>query len=857
MSRRKRDEELQEEMAFHRAARADHLVAQGLDRAEAERRANLEFGSQARYREECRVALGYRLYDEARGDLRYAWRGLLRTRVFSLTAIAILALAIGANTALFSLYSHFVLRPLPIRGAERHFLIQGRNAEARSTGGFTLAEAEVLRAGSAGAVEALYGSDTIQVPLMAPQQRQVLVTSVTGNYFPLLGGRPQAGRLLQAGDSTEPVAVLSDIGWRRLFGADPSAVGRTLRIRSVVFTVIGVMTREFTGTHPVTPDLWVPIGWSAAVRGRPSKEEQSYEISGLVRAGSGDAWQRASGALTSAAARLERAEPARRIAQIVVQKHRSLLPEDDQIPIVAGLLFAAFLALLLIACANLANLFLSRAGARAQEIGLRFSLGASRWRVMRQLLTESTLLALVGAAAGWGLAGLGMSQLENYLFSSLAGLGLNIPPVTVDWRVGVYAALLGVAAGCCFGLLPALEATSTNLAGLARRDSALFGGRLRPHRLRDLLLTSQVAASLVLLIAAAVLVRNIQRMDALEFGYDLDHVLDLRPDNSSRALLATVAGTPAVQGVAAAAFIPLSGGLQQLPVAAGGASRMAAVNFVDETYFDTLGVGLVAGRGFTRREADAGARVAIVSQATARRLWPGDSLGQTITMMEADGVPKSVVGSYQVIGLAPDLVSGWLFQGKDTTSIYLPAAAGSATTSSALLRVQDMSAATMARIRRACSESPAGATTCDPTPLRQVAGLQRLPFQVAASVAAVLGVLALLLTSVGLYGVVSYSIVQRRREIGVRVALGARPGQVIAAILSGAWRCVGFGLAIGLPVCLVLSKAASSTVLQIRTFDPAAYYGVPLLLAGITTAACLRPALRAARFDPMRALREE
>lgn len=299
------------------------------------------------------------------------------------------------------------------------------------------------------------------------------------------------------------------------------------------------------------------------------------------------------------------------------------------------------------------------------------------------------------------------------------------------------------------------------------------------------------------------------------------------------------------------------------PAVVDGAATSVAYNYVDERYFETLGVTVEQGRGFARHEAESRAKVTVISAATARKLWPAAAgtmpsvLGRTIELAATRDDDARTAGVYQVIGVAPDLVSGWFFEGKDATAMYLPAAAGSEMVDSAMVHVAGNVAAARAAIRKACAdlrEAPAG---CDPASLREVASMQRFPFQAAAAVAGVLGGMALLLTGIGLYGVVSYSVVQRRREIGVHMALGAVPHQVMGRILSEACWCVAGGLAAGLPVCLALSKLAASSVFQIRTFDAGSYVIVPVLLAGISLVACLGPAWRAARMDPMRSLREE
>jgi hypothetical protein len=302
--------------------------------------------------------------------------------------------------------------------------------------------------------------------------------------------------------------------------------------------------------------------------------------------------------------------------------------------------------------------------------------------------------------------------------------------------------------------------------------------------------------------------------------------------------------------------VPLYGELNQHPAKAGARSARLAYNYVDDRYFEVFAMP-VKGRNFTAGEATGKARVAVISQGAAAELWPGASpLGQSFVIDQPRAEDATAAGAWEVIGVVPDVVNGLFFRGKDRAAVYFPAAAGQARIESAVVRIHGPRAPAMAAIRKLCAAVP-DATGCEPVSLREIAGMQRLPFEVAAAVAGALGMLALLLTGVGLYSVTSYSVVQRRREIGVHLALGASSAQVMRRILGEAWRAVAGGLAVGLPVCLVLSRLANSSVLAIDTFDPAAYAAVPLLLGLIVTLACALPARRAAGMDPMASLREE
>jgi predicted permease len=814
--RQQMESEMRAEMEFHIQARIEDLIRRGLSPEQAARTARQEFGNTTRHREDSRSARGFQPLDELRADLRYAARCLRNTPGFAFAAIAILALAIGVNAAFFTLYAGYVLKPLPIRGADRHFDITGLDAQARRTGGWSTEELDALRQSARSQIEDLYTASTVQVLLLAPSQRHSLVTYASSNYFQLLGVSPAAGAPLNAANAHEPVAVLSHSGWRKLFAAETNPIGKSLRIGQTVYTVVGLMPPQFTGTETAIPDMWLP----AALRG-----SSRFNASGLLRPGASPA--HAMAALSTAATRFARPreEP---IAKVDLSLRPGAINANDDFDVAATMVSAAFAMVLLIACANLANLYLARAASRTHEIAMRLSLGATRFRIVRQLLTESIFVAFIGAATGLALAAFAVHNAESYLAAATSSMGISLLPVAIDWRVFLFSATLGIVAGIAFGLLPALEVTSPSLVVSTKRENSAFAGRIRPRRLRNTLLGGQVAASLVLLLLAGVLVRNLQRLNAISPGYSVDQIFDLNIENPTPALLAEIERLPNVTSLSAVSRVPLEGVLLGSP----------AVTLVDDNYFATLGLPLDAGRNFTRREAETHARVAIVSQSTARKLWPSKQpVGQIITIDDSQ--------SFQVIGVVPDVISGWLFQGMDATNVYRPSISGAH-----IARLQTSPAA----IRALCTAHNTG---CEPRPLRDLANIQRFPFQVAAAIAGVLGALALLLTAVGLYSVASYSVVQRRREIGIHLALGATPRQILRRILAEALYCVIGGLAVGVPVCLALSKLASASIFQIQTFDAASYLAVPALLIVIAALAVVVPANRAAQTDPMISLRED
>ncbi len=604
-------------------------------------------------------------------------------------------------------------------------------------------------------------------------------------------------------------------------------------MRSTWFTVIGVLPPTFTGTAPAVPDFWVHSSMREALR---EGLGDRHSISALLRPGVPP--ERAGAALSAAARRLQR-DRRDVVDRVDVRPHTTYLSAHaDELQLVAPALFATFLLVLLIASANLANLFLARMAARRPEIATRFSVGAGRARIVRQLLTEATLLGLAGAALGLLMAAAGAPQLQAWLFSIATDAGVTVLPLSPDWRLFAYAAVLGMVAGGLFGALPALDAVD-----LVRK---------RRGRLRSSLLAGQVGASLVLLILAGLLVRNIQRLAAVQPGFDLEHTFTLKMDPPTAAVIDHLRTRSGVEGIAVVSQSPLMGQPRRYDARVGEVVARASTMHVDDHYFATTDLRLTSGRTFTAAEATTRARVAIVSASTARTLWPGGAaVGRVLTIPADEDNEPAWHGTFEVIGVAPDVINGFIFQGPERIMVYLPGAVGQDGMVSALIRLTDARGASLEAIRQACGRVP-GSTGCTLSSLADVVAMQRFPFQAAAAVAGALGLTALLLTALGLYSVVSYSIERRRREIGVMVAIGAEPKHVLRRILDEPARCLAWGLGLGLPCCLGLFVPGSGLSAERgdvrcrrlrRRVGPA---------GAIAALACVLPVSRALRVQPER-----
>jgi predicted permease len=861
--RRGFEADLDTELGFHLAAREDDLARRGLSREAARRQARIELGGAERFKDECRQAVGLRVADELSADLRYAWRGLRRDRGFTAIAVTVLGLTIGANTALFTFLHAFFLKPLPIAAADRHVELS-RQTPAISSAGWSLEEIEVMRAAGAGVIEQGYANGTRRPTLIADEPLPLYAEAVTASFFTLAEPRFARGRGLDASadwkGSPNPVVVLSYPGWRRLTASDPAIVGKTLPLDGKLFTVAGVTDESFPGFDLVIPDLWMTASAAEQVLARKTPNQTGaaqsgfYNFSALLKPGVSR--EQAADVLTRALAQVPTRDPALRDARVRVRSRTTLFRESDEASPLALALLAAFGATVLIAAANLTNMQLARGAARARDVALRVSLGATRGRLVRQILSESLLVAALGGMAGYVLAWLTIGSLHAFVFKLLADAGMAVSPVDIDWRAFIFTLGLALAVGCTTGLAPALEATRPDLRQHLAEGAGAAAGGVRPRRLRDALLVTQVAASFVLLVAAGLMLQTASRTEGVAVGRQLERLVDLRFDGPTRGLMDRLAALPGVEGVAAVDNAPLSGALPRATVQVGGQQRRVGVNLVDERFLPLMDTPIRRGRGFTASDATSRARTIVVSEATARTLWPGrDPLGQTLTFTESpDGDPTSA-GAYEVVGVAGDVVSGLFFQGLDATHVYVPAAVGSPGMADLMVRLRGDATGARQALRGACRElAPAG---CRPASLREMLAASRTPFTVAARIASSLGGLALGLACLGLYGLVSFGVVQRTREIGVRMALGATRQAVATEVVTHAIRRVGLGLALGLPLGLALSGGVAAFILDAGAFDPRLYLAIAggLLLAAAAAAAI--PARRASRIDPMIALRHE
>lgn len=857
-------QELKEELDSHLRMSAQDRISRGEDASDATRSARRELGNATLIRETTRDQWAWRWLETLLQDIRYGLRGFRRTPMFALTVVATIALALGINTALFTTFDAYVLRPVPVRdpNAVYRYTWTNRGGAEHS---FSWPEFEAFRDSNPAFSEVAATRD-----LFARVKDYPLVGElVTANYFRMLGVSAVAGRTLLPEDGASPgsapVVVLSYKAWQNKLGGDPNIIGKAIVIRGYPLQVIGITRPEFTGLSATAHDFWIPITMASQLEDGPnlfgSDHPNRLDIVGRLRTGFTARQAEAALMVWAQHAPDEKGRDEKAV-RTVLESRATLIPLTPQLVAAAVPLLAAFLLVLLIACANIANMMLARGIARQREIGVRLSLGATRMRLARQLLTESLALSVPAALVGLVFSETAIHFGQRWLFTvmpvDLAQI-VTVPLLQPDIRV--YGLLFGasVVSAILSGLAPAVQATRLDVSQATKGEVT---AELLPIKFRNALVTGEITACVMLLICTGLSLRASARMSKQEVGFGTRGILELDINEKYRSrILSRLAEEPIIRAVAEAESIPLNGMLPKVPVVARDASTLnASYNFVSPSFFNVLDITILNGRNFTEEEARGQEAVAIVSQKTALQLWPGrDAVGQTLRITPPPGLDlKSKVRRFpvvRIIGVAADIASCCLSQGMDSSLVYLPVSSTDA--GSSLLVQVDGSAE---RARRTLETEVAA---INPDTIDQMHTLETFraagvfPFRVATAVCMVVGGLALLLALSGVYGVLSYSVSQRTREIGIRLAIGAAPVAVARLVLKQSMRLALIGGAAGSVLAFGVWRILSSRLFFMSTFDGVAFFVgalVPLAAAGV---AAYIPARRAMRVDPMVALRYE
>lgn len=890
--RQSTEQDLGREIASHLSLMADEFERRGMNPEEARMAARRSFGNVEKAKELSRDARFFVWLEQTRQDLRHACRSISHNPGFSLVTVLTLAVGIGVNCTFFTAYNALVLKPLPVADPA-HVVRLERWFERGKLGGIQYAFSYP---------EYVYCRDhnDVLAGLVAASWPIHVVAQMSGNgsheieewhgelasenYFTHLGIAAAIGRTYLADDehSATPVLVLSDSFWLRRFNHDPRVLGRVVVLNRVPFTIVGVTPEAFSGTSIglQTPDFWAPLSTQKQLTAGHDwmNEPKVDELQLLARL-------KPSIPLKSAQAEIDALirqfgatyEPDDRTRTVTLQ-HTSFLgnTEDARFRAAVAALMMIVGMVLLAACANVANMLFARGVARRQEIGIRLALGASRGRVVRHLIAESMLLSFIGGMLGLVLSIWASSFLWIAVKQMLAGpltqglvIQLNLSP---DQRVFAYALVISVLAGILFGLAPALRSTTADLTTAMKNETGVFGSRPSSSWIRSALVAAQVAVATILLITAGLLMRGMIRSLATSTGFETHRVLLLSADFGStpakasameHRVLDRLQTVPVVANVALG-WQPLMGHWTPPIVVKGPRGTVRGrtlASYASDTYFDTLSIPILRGRTFTRQETEDGARVAVISEATAHRFWPEeDALGKRF---ELDMDFRGKLTRFEVVGIVKDIRFANLTR-IDPAHVYLPTAAGESY--AILVRVRGDVGTAVSTVRTALTTvdrtlpPSVSLVTIEDGPLR----IQRSFAQMLAMLGVVLAFLAVTLSAVGIYGVMAFLVNQRQKEIGIRIALGATSAGVLNAVVVQGLRPVLAGIAFGTVVAGGLFWAlhtslafpgTSDLLYGVAFYDPATFVGVLLLLMSVAAAASVLPAGRAIRVDPVAALR--
>ena len=866
------EDRMKQEMTFHIDMATEQNMRRGMAADDARRAALIQFGGQEQWREAARDEVRSRPLEELTRDIRYALRSLRRAPAFTAAAIATLALSVGATTSIFSVVNAVLLRGLPYPNADRIVALCEKNLakpDQQVCGIGSLNPGNFLAwHDRVSALEASAAFVEQRVALGAPTGDPIAAQGrfTSAEIFKVLGARPAVGRFFTL-DEDKPgapnVLVLSHALWQEQFGGDPGIVGRTLRMNQNEYTVIGVTAPGFGLYDPV--DVWIPIRFAPAQRTAPGRFLRAV---GLLKPGA--SIDEADRELKRVALERQRELPEfNRNMSALARPLRQQLVGDSQRAL--WTLLAAVGFLLLIACANVANLQLARAADRDREVAVRISLGASPTRIVRQLLTESVLLSVVGAAIGLLLAVKGTAALVALVPSGIATVQ-SLTDVSVDWRVLVFTGIVAIGTGLLFGIAPARHALGADVQETLKEGGRGGSGVSRSSaRLRSALVVAEMSLALVLLTGAGLMARSFAALQHVDLGFRPDGVLTGRlslPQRKYRSDSAVVqffqqaesriGALPGVQAVGWISYLPLTGEravqgfnvegreVADPTVAPGGDMRAVTSN-----YFAAMGIPIIEGRGFTRDDRMDTPDVAVVSQSVARRFWPDSSAIGHYLLYTWDK-PLRV----RIVGVAGDVHD----DGPDKEAyleIYRPHSQFAYSTMALAVRAAGDPARYAASVRAAIRELdrdlPIGAVEPMTTLVSRAVGTSRL----STVLFGLFGVLGLVLAAIGIYGVMTYTVQQRRHEIGIRLALGASPRDVLRLVV---WRGALLsltGIAIGLVGALAATGLMRRLLFGVPPHDAPTFVVIAALLAGVGVLAACVPGLRATRVDPVTVLRGE
>jgi predicted permease len=866
----RRAREMRAEMRIHIEQAAERYMARGLSRADALNAARREIGNPTVLESHARDARGGLWAESLVTATRLALRGLRRTPLVAVVAVLSIGIGVGATTAIVTIANALLLTsPAGVARAD-HVVTVGSTRQGRGFDTFSYATyTDYARAASLASLAAI-DLEPREFSLVDHDNGQAVQGGVvSGNFFAVLEARPAHGHFFGPGDDTDrnpaPVIVLSDRYWHKRFGGDSSVVGRTVDLNGSPFTIVGVAAPGFQGPFAIAPEMWLPLhAWAQLSNSRTRfTERESLWLIGVGRLKPDRVAGQAQSELSSIAARLRAAYPKESDTDGVRVAPLSLIPGDGRAVVGAFMLVLFVVAglVLVAAAANVAGMLLARAVRRRREIALRLALGASRGRLVRQLATESMVLGI-----GAGLTGLALAR---WLVAALMSLVPKLPvafvvhPV-IDARVLLFALGLTLLVSVLVGTLPALESVRPDLVPALKIDT---GATARRHRARSVLLVSQLGVSMLLLVVAGLFGRSLVRARAVDPGFTTHGIdivsldLELAGYDSTRglaqaqALLEQSRAVPGVTQATLSAMLPLSGSAMGFggltadghPAPGRAEGWEADWNVITPGYFATLGIPLVAGRAFTDADRTGGAKVAILNETFARRVFGTTNIvGQTL---------RNDTRIITVVGVARDAK----YRSLDESAlnyIYVPLAQWYRPATNLLVRTTSGRSVAPA-LRRVIATLDPHLPILDQQTMDEATAMSLFPQRLAAWVSGSLGLVALALAMLGIYGVIAYTVAQRTREIGVRVALGATRATILGMVLRQGLVLAGVGIVVGLAAALAATRLLADFLFGVPPTDPATFAGAAAILVMVALAASWLPARRAAASDPMIALRAE
>ncbi len=788
-----------------------------------------------------------------------------------------MALGIGANTAIFSVVNGIMLKGIPVENVSSLVEIYFSEDNGYPYATASYPDFEALRDGLPGIFDGVASWNLAIARMDRGEEAEVVLgETVSGNYFDLLGVDPTIGRGFLPEEDRTPgthfVTVLSHGYWERALGADPEILGKSVRINSRPYTVVGIAPEGFNGMmRGLVPDFWVPMMMERVIHGLSGDRLQRRSSRNLFikgRLNPDVTVEQAGAALATLSANLAEEYPEtneNRAFSLLPTKDVAIHPLVDRMLVpVAALLLTVVGLVLLIACVNLASFLLARAADRKKEIALRLALGAKRSNLIRQLLMETTLLSLLGAGGGVLLAYWTLDLLLS--FKPPLPVPVNLD-VGIDGTVLAFTTLVALLAGVAFGLVPALQATNPDLAPVLKDEGATTQGRRRLN-VRNGLVVTQVAVSLVLLVGAGLFVRSLQKAQAIDPGFITEEAVLLWPnmqlsgfteDEGKQIYLELeerLAALPGVSAVGLVSRLPLGASVQTAGVKIEGVQPSAGRDEidVDDTevsgeYFEAMGIPILRGRNFGPEDGPESPRVVIVSEAAAERFWPGqDPLGKP--------VQYSPTSTAQVIGVAADTKVRTLGEAP-RPFLYDNARRSYNEALTILVKGNRSSLELLPAVRRAALEIAPNMVVMELKTMEEHMGLLLFAPRMAALLLSVFGALALVLAGVGLYGLVSYAVSRRTKEVGIRISLGADAAKVVNMVMGGGMRLVLVGSVIGMALSASVTWLLSGYLYGIGALDLATFFGIPFLLGGVALGAAYVPAKRASRVNPVEALRSE